>query len=193
MVVASDMTPLEVSNIITPRLEHWKSRFQLPRIHRLLLACYLHPLYLIRNFKVTQEFLEDVLESLEDTMNHKRIAPGELVGTIAAQSIGEPSTQMTLNSFTFDTPIIVREQATKKVHIWSIGEFVKECERTSIKKEYYSETDTTWAEIEDTQYEVQSVNEDGNVSWKAIEAGTRHPVVNEDGSNTMIRVNTSDC
>ena len=29
------------------------------------------------------------------------IAPGELVGMIAAQSIGEPTTQMTLNTFHF--------------------------------------------------------------------------------------------
>jgi len=43
--------------------------------------------------------LEEVLEELEDTMNRKRISPGELVGIIAAQSIGEPSTQMTLNTF----------------------------------------------------------------------------------------------
>ena len=43
--------------------------------------------------------MEEVLEELEDTMNRKRISPGELVGIIAAQSIGEPSTQMTLNTF----------------------------------------------------------------------------------------------
>jgi len=29
------------------------------------------------------------------------IAPGEMVGIIAAQSIGEPTTQMTLNTFHF--------------------------------------------------------------------------------------------
>ncbi len=28
-------------------------------------------------------------------------APGEVVGTVAAQSIGEPTTQMTLNTFHF--------------------------------------------------------------------------------------------
>ena len=29
------------------------------------------------------------------------VAPGEMVGMIAAQSIGEPTTQMTLNTFHF--------------------------------------------------------------------------------------------
>lgn len=41
--------------------------------------------------------LEDIL------VNYKRaiVAPGEMVGMIAAQSIGEPTTQMTLNTFHF--------------------------------------------------------------------------------------------
>jgi len=56
-------------------------------------------MYLIRKYRITEAFLEEVLEELEDTMNRKRISPGELVGIIAAQSIGEPSTQMTLNTF----------------------------------------------------------------------------------------------
>ena len=30
-----------------------------------------------------------------------QVAPGEMVGAMAAQSIGEPATQMTLNTFHF--------------------------------------------------------------------------------------------
>jgi hypothetical protein len=37
------------------------------------------------------------------------IAPGEMVGMIAAQSIGEPTTQLTLNSVTYETEIIVKD------------------------------------------------------------------------------------
>lgn len=32
---------------------------------------------------------------------HSLVEPGEAVGLLAAQSIGEPSTQMTLNTFHF--------------------------------------------------------------------------------------------
>lgn len=61
---------------------------------------------------------------------------------------------MTLNSFTYDTPIIVREQKTKQIHIWSIGDFVKQCETNSTKQEYYDESDTTWAQIDSSEYEI---------------------------------------
>jgi intein/homing endonuclease len=38
--------------------------------------------------------------------------------------------------------------------------------------------------------EVMSVDEDGAVSWKEVTAVTRHPVVNKDGSDTLIEVTT---
>lgn len=96
---STTMTPLEIDEIVAPTIDSWKSRFSLPRIHLLLLRAYFHPVSLIHKFVVTEEFVKEVMETMEDTMNRKRVAPGELVGTIAAQSIGEPSTQMTLNTF----------------------------------------------------------------------------------------------
>ena len=38
--------------------------------------------------------------------------------------------------------------------------------------------------------EVLSVDEDGRVAWKEVTAVTRHPVVNKDGSDTLIEVTT---
>jgi DNA-directed RNA polymerase II subunit RPB1 len=50
-----------------------------------------------------RRFNKDALKILLDTItaSYKRaiVAPGEMVGMIAAQSIGEPTTQMTLNTF----------------------------------------------------------------------------------------------
>ena len=59
------------------------------------------------------------------------------------------------------------------------------------KKEYYKDKDTTYAELDD-YYEIPSCDEDGNVMWKRIEAVTRHPVINEDGSNTMLKITTEE-
>lgn len=54
---------------------------------------------------IMKRFNKDALTILLETivLNYKRaiIAPGEMVGMIAAQSIGEPTTQMTLNTFHF--------------------------------------------------------------------------------------------
>jgi len=101
MEVSSTMTPMEVYDKVSKEVSRWVETFRLPRTHLVLLRSYLHPLNLLRKYVVTEEYLDDVLEQMYNVIERKRISPGELVGTIAAQSIGEPSTQMTLNTFHF--------------------------------------------------------------------------------------------
>ncbi|KAF2268234.1 beta and beta-prime subunits of DNA dependent RNA-polymerase [Lojkania enalia] len=45
--------------------------------------------------------LDNVLGDLQNRFLRAAVAPGEMVGVLAAQSIGEPATQMTLNTFHF--------------------------------------------------------------------------------------------
>ena len=42
-----------------------------------------------------------MLGEIESKFNQAQSTPGEMVGAMAAQSIGEPATQMTLNTFHF--------------------------------------------------------------------------------------------
>ncbi|EUC33479.1 hypothetical protein COCVIDRAFT_111692 [Bipolaris victoriae FI3] len=51
--------------------------------------------------RLNKEALSYVLGELEDRFLKAAVAPGEMVGVLAAQSIGEPATQMTLNTFHF--------------------------------------------------------------------------------------------
>jgi DNA-directed RNA polymerase II subunit RPB1 len=62
---------------------------------------YLSPKDLLLNKRFNQKALEILLATI--ILDYKRaiVAPGEMVGMIAAQSIGEPTTQMTLNTFHF--------------------------------------------------------------------------------------------
>ena len=48
---------------------------------------------------LNREAFEWVLGEVEAKFNQSLAAPGEMCGTLAAQSIGEPATQMTLNTF----------------------------------------------------------------------------------------------
>ena len=94
----------------------------------------------------------------------------------------------TLNSVTFETPILVRNKIgeIKKV---KIGEFTTENIKTSPKIDYMKDKDTTYAELNDF-YEVPCATEEGKTVWRRIEAVTQHPVVNLDGTNTMLKVTT---
>ncbi|KAJ3190857.1 DNA-directed RNA polymerase II subunit rpb1 [Irineochytrium annulatum] len=53
----------------------------------------------IEEYKLTPDAFEFILGEIETRFNQAIVHAGEMVGTIAAQSIGEPATQMTLNTF----------------------------------------------------------------------------------------------
>jgi len=48
---------------------------------------------------ITRKQLDEVLETVKQAYINAIVEPGEAVGTVAAQSIGEPGTQMTLRTF----------------------------------------------------------------------------------------------
>jgi DNA-directed RNA polymerase II subunit RPB1 len=53
----------------------------------------------LKDWKLTRDAFEFLLGEVESRFNQALAHPGEMVGPIAAQSIGEPATQMTLNTF----------------------------------------------------------------------------------------------
>jgi len=54
---------------------------------------------LVKEDKLSKLALDYVLGDLENRFLRGLVSPGEMVGVLAAQSIGEPATQMTLNTF----------------------------------------------------------------------------------------------
>ncbi|OAX40478.1 beta and beta-prime subunits of DNA dependent RNA-polymerase [Rhizopogon vinicolor AM-OR11-026] len=53
----------------------------------------------LEQFHLSREAFDWVLGEIEAKFNQSLVNPGEMCGTLAAQSIGEPATQMTLNTF----------------------------------------------------------------------------------------------
>ncbi|ANZ74287.1 BA75_00604T0 [Komagataella pastoris] len=54
---------------------------------------------ILEEFRLNRDAFEWVLGTIEAQFQRSLVHPGEMVGVIAAQSIGEPATQMTLNTF----------------------------------------------------------------------------------------------
>ena len=96
----------------------------------------------------------------------------------------------TLNSVIYEEEILVRN-SKKEIMKVQIGDFTKTQSLLSQKVEYMSEKDTTYAELAE-YYEVPCATEDGCTVWRRIEAVTQHPVINEDGTNTMLKVTTKE-
>jgi len=53
----------------------------------------------LKEYHLTREAFEWVVGEIESRFLQSLVAPGEMIGCVAAQSIGEPATQMTLNTF----------------------------------------------------------------------------------------------
>ena len=187
-----DITPLEAYEMIEQNYEFMEQNMYVKptKLFKALYNYYLSPKDLLFVKRFNRSALTILLETISLSYKRSIVAPGEMVGMIAAQSIGEVSTQMTLNSVTFETPIIVRNKSgeIKKVQI---GEFIENKINIAKKLEYYKDKDTTYAELED-YYEIPSCDEDGNILWKQIEAVTKHPVINKDGTNTMLKITTHE-
>ena len=75
--------------------------FRENRLFMCLVKCYLSPNHLIKNLKINTSSFDIIINTIMEQFFKSIAEPGELVGIISAQSIGEPSTQMTLNTFHF--------------------------------------------------------------------------------------------
>lgn len=53
----------------------------------------------IRDVDITKKEFDTICDNVVDSYERALVEPGEAVGTVAAQSIGEPGTQMTLRTF----------------------------------------------------------------------------------------------
>lgn len=66
---------------------------------RICLFDALHPKRVIRDYELSKDDFDKITEKIVKNFNENIVEPGEMVGVIAAQSLGEAVTQMTLNAF----------------------------------------------------------------------------------------------
>ena len=98
-----DITPLDALQMIESNYDKLRKIHYVPptELFETLYFYYLSPKELLIIKRFNKAALTLLLDTI--TINYKRaiVSPGEMVGIIAGQSIGEVSTQMTLNTFHF--------------------------------------------------------------------------------------------
>ena len=96
-----DITPLEFYEIVDSGFEKIESIHYVPPtdLFKSIYYYYLNPNSLLYKKRFNKKTLAILIEIIITNYKKAIIAPGEMVGIIAAQSIGEPTTQMTLNTF----------------------------------------------------------------------------------------------
>ena len=98
-----DITPLEAYNLIETTFENLEQySFARPtHLFKVLYYFYLSPKQLLIIKRFNRNALTYLLDVVVRMYKQALVNPGESVGIIAAQSIGEPTTQLTLNTFHF--------------------------------------------------------------------------------------------
>jgi len=96
-----DITPLEAFDLIEEYFEKLKKMtyVQPTSLFEILYFYYLTPKDLLVHKRFHRAALIMVLENVVLKYKQSVVHPGEMVGVIAGQSIGEPTTQLTLNTF----------------------------------------------------------------------------------------------
>jgi DNA-directed RNA polymerase II subunit RPB1 len=96
-----DITPIDVFDMIEENYKIMENLYYAPptELFKTMYYFYLSPKELLVVKRFNKKAITVLLETI--TLMYKRaiVAPGEMVGMIAAQSIGEPTTQLTLNTF----------------------------------------------------------------------------------------------
>lgn len=197
----SDLHPEEVLDVIedltrTLTCSLHTDKQAASRYMQMLLRCHLSPKVIITKRRFTRSILDVVTKQIRTRFFESIAHPGEMVGILAAQSIGEPTTQTTLNSVHYDTEFLLRIHG--RLMRVTIGSFVDNAlaNNTCTARLEQHPNDTTLLWLKDggdegdvpSGVEVLSCTEDGAVVWDEVTAVTRHPVINEDGSDTLIKV-----
>ena len=186
-----DLTIVEAFELIEQTYENLEKIYYTPPtvLFKTLYYYYLSP----KDLLIVKRFNKDALTLLLSTivLSYKRaiVAPGEMVGIIAGQSIGEVSTQM---SVCYDTrhKIICCNKKTKEISMKSIvvGEFCDDLIENN--KEFTFNTGhensvETLLEHMDNEYYIVGVSKDEKTSWNKISHISRHPV-----NGQMMKVTT---
>ena len=95
----SDLNPIEIIKELNELINYCQIGGKPSLSCEILIWDYLSPKKLIRDLKINKIAFTHIINSIKARFKNSLVEGGEMVGPIAAQSIGEQSTQMTLNTF----------------------------------------------------------------------------------------------
>jgi DNA-directed RNA polymerase subunit A" len=119
---------------------------------------------------VDLEHVEEVVEAVESQYLQTRVDPLDPVGTVSAQSIGEPGTQMSLPA---SERVIVRRNG--EIDVTEIGQFVDSLMDGRETREF----DGHEVALAPEGLAVPSLSTDEAVEWKPLEELSRHETPDE--------------
>jgi DNA-directed RNA polymerase beta' subunit len=181
----TDITPLEAFQIIEENYSNLEKIHYAPPtlLFKTLYYFYLSPKDLLFVKRFNRAALTILLQTI--SLDYKRaiVAPGEMVGIIAGQSIGEPTTQLSETASTRHK-VIKRNKKSQKVEMMSIevGPFcdglIEQLPEYTFDTGHKDSVETLLESLED-EYYIVGVDTKEQTHWNKISHISRH-IVNGD-------------
>jgi DNA-directed RNA polymerase II subunit RPB1 len=192
-MLTHDFTPMmriSKKELNTPGCVKLKDEELAKTFLRIIFHEYLAPKRVLVEYKLGRERFDAMCDEALERFQESTVAPGEMIGTIGAQSVGEPCTQLVLNSVDWHEQIVVR-MATGERKIVKIGQWIDDQVEAGKKRVQNMEHEQVYLDTNAEEMSIMSIGEDGTTGWKKIEAITRHLPMNKDGTSTLLKVCTA--
>ena len=177
-IVPTDLTPGHIYNMIDALIDKLKiiQKHQATRFLHILLRCHLNPKTLIFEHHMPLTIFNYVISEIEKYFMQSIAHAGEMVGIIAAQSIGELSTQQ---SVTGDTIVKIMHNNTPFgdiLYCGEIGKFIDKMMEDNPRR-VHTKSDSSSSilnMLSRENYTIISVNTEEKLKWSRISQISRH-------------------
>ena len=179
-----NVTPIEMYELLNKTFNKLEQNHYAPptELFKIAFYYYLSPKNLLTIKRFNRKALIVLLETISTNYQKAIVHPGEMVGMIAAQSIGEPTTQMSMNYESINALIKIQRQG-KNVKVshkkYKIGElcdsFIEKYPEYTFPTGHPDSVETLLDKL-DEEYYIMGVDENEKTSWSRISHFSRHPV-----------------
>lgn len=170
----SDLSPLEVIDAVNDLCEHLTIN-EFPNFNfNLIIKTKFAPKSIIKKYRLTKLAFAHAINMIKMKFNEAIVQAGEMVGMLSAQSLGETSTQLTLNSVVGETKILINEDGINKVV--NIGDWIDtKLKNTENKRriQHIPENRTQYLELSE-KVMIPSCDMKGKTGWHELTAITKH-------------------
>lgn len=185
----SELMPTEIIDALEQLIDDCRVNGLRNHVLEILVYDFMSPKKLIRDLHITHNAFEFMLAQVRLGFRKGRVEAGEMVGPLAAQSIGERSTQLSVLGSEYITLVETNADGTTKTYSGPIGKF--------IDTYFDNTTDTISYVVVPNDKTNAFINISRNISvltvdpktektnWKQINQISRHPA-----NGGMVRVTT---
>jgi DNA-directed RNA polymerase beta' subunit len=177
-----DITPMELYDLIEEKLASMSTNFYVKpsKLFKVAWYYYLSPKDLLTVRRFNKKAIIHLLNILEFNYKKSIVNPGEMVGMVAAQSIGEPTTQLSVIGESTYAIVKVERQGKKVSHEkYKIKElcdsFIKNYPQYTFPTGHVDSVETLLDKL-DAEYYIMGVSENEKTCWSKISHFSRHPV-----------------